>query len=281
MVEMETVIELKNLGLKAGRHYLLKDINWQIHRGEHWVVFGMNGSGKTTLLSIIAGFNNDTHGELKIMGVAYTRQNILALRRRIGWVSSSFFDKCLSQETVLDIVLSGLSGTFGVSGAISDKDVLKAKGLLDELHLHDKSGTSFVLLSKGERQNVLIARALIAEPEILVLDEPCTGLDVFAREYLLSTLRTLARQTNVTIIYVTHYTEEILDVFEHCLLLRNGRVYAQGLTENLFCEETLANFLEYPVQLLTEHGRRYLTMTVSSGLPQILGYKRREVLDNG
>lgn len=105
----------------------------------------------------------------------------------------------------------------------------------------------FDFLSKGERQNVLIARALMTNPELLILDEPCTGLDVFSREYLLSTIRDLAQTTDVTIIFVTHYTEEILDIFPNCLLLKNGRIYAKDHTDQIFTSERLSEFLNYPV----------------------------------
>ena len=122
-----------------------------------------------------------------------------------------------------------------------------------------KIAQPFRELSKGERQKVLIARALIAEPEILLLDEPGTGLDVYARDQLLTMVRRLAEK-QLTIIYVTHYPEEILDIFEHCLLLKQGRIYRSGLTESLFTVETLSTFLNYPVRLKRELGHYYLSV---------------------
>ncbi|MEE0435658.1 MAG: ATP-binding cassette domain-containing protein, partial [Peptococcaceae bacterium] len=162
MVDVDNAIELKHLYCKVGSQVLLGDINWTVKVGEHWIVFGMNGSGKTTLLSIISGFNNYSKGLLRVFGEEFTAENILSLRKRIGWVSSSFFDKCYRNETVLDIVLSGLTGTLGVAGMTSDYDVHKALQLLSELNVGDKAGVAFSALSKGERQNVLIARAMIA-----------------------------------------------------------------------------------------------------------------------
>ena len=154
-----TIIEAKGLCCKIGSRYLLKDIDWQIEKGQHWVVFGENGSGKTTLLSIIAGFNAQTHGSLKVFGQEYGPENILDFRRKIGFISSSFFDKALSRESALDIVLSGKFGTLSTGYGVRDQDVKKAKTLLGELRLRDKVNRPFDLLSKGERQNVLIARA--------------------------------------------------------------------------------------------------------------------------
>ena len=266
LTKTSPIIEVKNLSCKAGYRYLLQNINWTVNEGEHWVVFGMNGCGKTTLLSIIAGFNAATHGELKVFDEEYTQENILDFRRRIGWVSSSFFDKNLTQESALDIVLSGKFGTLGLGYDITNQDVIKAQNLLQELRLGDKVNCPFHLMSKGERQNVLIARAFMGDPEILVLDEPGTGLDVFAREYMLSTIDELAKKSNMTIIYVTHYTEEILDVFDNCMLMRDGCIYQQGNTKELFTEENMSKFLQYPVTIEQNGDRMQVRMQVKSKL---------------
>ena len=244
--------------------------NWQVKKGDHWVVFGMNGCGKTTLLSIIAGFRAHTHGDLQVFGEPYTKENILEFRKKIGFISSSFFDKALSCEAALDIVLSGKFGTLGVGYEISNQDVIYAKALLKELRLGDKINRPFDLMSKGERQNVLIARALMGKPEILVLDEPGTGLDVFAREYMLSTVQDLAENTSMTIIYVTHYTEEILPCFENCMLMRAGRIYAQGKTEDLFTDQKISALLEYPVHVAQLGERMQVRLNVDSCIRMML-----------
>lgn len=259
---MDTIINVDHLGCKSGFKFLIQDINWKVKKGEHWLVFGMNGSGKTTLLSIIAGWKAHTHGKLEVFGEQYTDDNVLAIRRRIGWVSSSYFDKYFSKESALNIVLSGVFGTFGLDDQINDVDVIRAKELLCELRMKDKINYPFDLLSKGERQNVLIARALVSNPEILVLDEPGTGLDVFAREHLLSTVRDLAEKTEATIIYVTHYPEEIQPFLSKCLLLKNGKVYAQGETKKIFNDAFMSAFLEYPVDV-KEFDETYYRMNLS------------------
>lgn len=266
----ETIIRAKGLGCRSGHRYLLREINWEVQKGQHWVVFGMNGSGKTTLLSIIAGFKTHTHGSLEVFGQQYGTGNVLSLRKRIGWVSSSFFDKYYGKESAMQIVLSGLFGTFGLGYDVTDEQVVLAKTLLSRLGLEDKIDRPFYMMSKGERQNVLIARALIASPEILVLDEPGTGLDVFAREYMLSIVRELANETGVTIIYVTHYPEEILDVFQNCLLLKHGRIYAKGKTEELMNSKQLSSFLEYPVEVTKLTGKLQIDLTVQAGITKLL-----------
>lgn len=193
-MQSDYVIELDNVCCKAGYRYLLQDINWKVKQGEHWVVFSMNGSGKTTLLSIIAGFKHFTAGRLNLFDDSYSNANILDIRKRIGWVSSSFFDQYYAKESALNIVLSGKHGTLGLDMDLNLTDVLLAKELLEKLDLGDRCNYSFDMLSKGERQNVLIARALFSKPDILILDEPCSGLDIYNRNYLFHTLKELGEK---------------------------------------------------------------------------------------
>ena len=263
------VIELNNVSCKAGYQYLLRDITWQVKPGEHWVVFGMNGSGKTTLLSMIAGFKHFTSGTIRLFGEEFSNDNILAVRKRVGWVSSSFFDRYYTKESALNIVLSGKYGTLGLGEDIILEDVLLAKKLLVELKLGDKIDRTFDMLSKGERQNVLIARALFSDPDILILDEPCSGLDVYNRSYLFSTIEALSQKKDLTIIYVTHYVEEIIPLFDQALLLKNGHTFAQGRTEELFTDAKMQALLGYPAQVEKINGTYYLQMTVQSSLADL------------
>lgn len=246
---MKTIIKTTDLACQSGRKYLINQINWQVEKGEHWIIFGLNGCGKTTLLSIVAGFKGQTKGELEVFGKSYTEDNIFSLRQKIGWVSSSFFDKYLSWESALSIVLSGVSGTLSMSRAITDNDVKRALALLRQLRLGKKIDQPFALMSKGERQCVLIARALVSQPEILILDEPSTGLDIYAREYILTAVDDLARHTDMTIIYVTHYIEEILPSFDKTMLMKDGQIYAQGVTSDMLSDDLFTSFLNYPVHI--------------------------------
>ena len=244
---MSVIVKAEHLSCQSGRRYLIHDINWEIEKGDHWIVFGMNGCGKTTLLSIIAGFKGETSGKLEVFGEEYNEENIFSHRKRIGWVSSSFFDKYLSWESAMDIVLSGVSGTLSLSKDITDDDVKRAKLLLKKLRLGNKMAQPFALMSKGERQCVLIARALISNPEILILDEPGTGLDIYAREYVLQAIADLAETTDMTIIYVTHYVEEILPMFDKTILMKDGYIVEQGKTSEMFDNESISRLLGYPV----------------------------------
>ncbi len=266
----EYVIDLEHISCKSGYRFLLRDITWQVKAGEHWVVFGMNGSGKTTLLSIIAGFKHYTSGSAKVFGEAFSNDNILTIRKKVGWVSGSFFDKYYNKEAVLDIVLSGKSGALGLSGNINLADVLLAKKLLADLKLSDKINRPFDLLSKGERQNVLIARALLTNPDILILDEPCSGLDVYNRSYLFSTIEELSRKKDLTIIYVTHYTEEIISLFSKALFLRSGHIFAKGPTAELLTDEKIEALLGYPAKVSQSGGTYYLQIATKSSLAGLL-----------
>lgn len=273
---MQPIIEVKKLCCKSGYRYLLHNINWEVQKGDHWIVFGMNGCGKTTLLSIIAGYNDFTAGSVKVFGEAYNNDNILQNRKKIGWVSSSFFDKYLTWESALNIVLSGLTGTLSIQFDIADADVKQAKKLLKELRLGDKINQPFCLMSKGERQCVLIARALISNPEILILDEPGTGLDIYAREYVLKTVEDLALHTDITLIYVTHYAEEILPMFDKILLMRDGKQYYQGKTEDAMNAEQLTDFLRYNADVQKNGDKYDIQLDVEYGLNKSIFMDRKE-----
>lgn len=259
---MSVIIKAENLSCQSGRHFLVHQINWTVHSGDHWILFGMNGCGKTTLLSIIAGFKGYTQGKLEVFGQAYNEENIFKLRKRIGWVSSSFFDKYLSWESALSIILSGVSGTLSMSKEIQDEDVKQAIALLKEFRLGGKIDQPFALMSKGERQCVLLARALISRPELLILDEPGTGLDIYAREYVLRAIDDLAKYSKMTIIYVTHYAEEILPTFDQTMLMREGRIYKVGKTADLFTNEIFSDFMDYQATVNQQEGAVSIKMDI-------------------
>ncbi len=247
----EPILSTRGLGCQSGNRFLLKGIDWDITEKSRWIVLGMNGCGKTTLLSILAGYQDYTHGTLRYRGTDYRALDILTLRQKMGWISNSFFDRIYQNESVEDLVLSGLSGTLGPEdGVIRDGHVRKLKRLLTTLGLEDKLDAPYNWLSKGERQNILILRALLTQPETLVLDEPMTGLDVVSKQKMMRFVQGVARERLHTILYVTHHFEEISpDLFDYCLLLRRGQVYQQGPTEDVMTSEVISRFLRHPVEL--------------------------------
>lgn len=242
-------VEAIDLSHKQGAKHLLREINWNIAENEHWVLFGLNGCGKTTLLSILAGYRHYSAGTIKLFGEILTKENAIALRRQVSFVSTSFFDNLYNHENVLNIVLSGLTGNLNVRHTITDADVRKAKQLLTALGLREKYCYPYDLLSKGQRQKVLIARALINPPKLLILDEPCTGLDIFAREFFLNTISQIAAETNTAIIYVTHHVDEIIPTFTKAALMKNGSLHSQGNLTDIFTAENMSDFFEAPTSV--------------------------------
>lgn len=240
----ERIVDVKALSYQVGSRYLLKDIHWQVDQGENWLLFGLNGCGKTTLLSIIAGYRGFLQGEVAVFGQA---KPDLRERRRIAFVSSSFFDKLYRQEAVLDIVLSGKFGTLGIDYRIEDRDILKAKQLLSAFHVGQMVNKPYHQLSKGERQNVLLARAMMGDPSLFILDEPCSGLDIAARAEVLAGISRLTQDRAKTVVYVTHYADEILEGFEQTLLMKNGRISHQGATKALLTAPILSAFMGRPL----------------------------------
>lgn len=164
-----------------------EEINWEVKTNEHWAILGLNGSGKTSLLNIVTGYHFSTTGKVTVLGNEFGKTNLPNLRKKIGYVSSSLekFSQLLEQETVEEVVVSGKFASFGIYEEVTDEDWEKAGSLLTALRLDYLNGKTFNKLSQGEKRRVLIARALMCDPEILILDEPCTGLDVFSREEVL------------------------------------------------------------------------------------------------
>ena len=221
--EKPIVIEMQHIYYKAGKRPLLQDINWKVRQGEHWLVYGDNGSGKTTLLSLIAGYGEIYSGCFKVFGEEYKPENVFKLRKRIGWVSTSFFDKYYRNESVSDILLSGLSGSLGVRFDIDLKDVKSAREALMRFDLADKFNALYRMLSKGEQQKVLLTRALLQQPEILLLDEPLSGLDANSEKNVQMMLSEIAMNTQSTILFVSHHPEEFAESIQYSLRLHKGR----------------------------------------------------------
>lgn len=252
------IVELKNVSVIRNYKYLLKDINWKIKAGEHWVIFGLNGAGKTMLLNMLNGYIFPSKGELKVLGKTVGQYDMRKLRKSIGWVSSSIQEKFHDYSTAMDIVMSGKFATVDLYDEVTEEDRIHAKNclkMLNALFLADREYRTF---SQGEKQRVLIARGLMAQPELLILDEPCTGLDIIAREQLLEIIKNLSEDENApTLIYVTHHTEEILPTFSHTLLLKRGEIYSAGITDEILTKENLSEFLEAPI-VYEKYGHRIL-----------------------
>lgn len=252
------IIEAKQISVTRDRKYILKEINWSVKAGEHWAVLGLNGSGKTTLLDLINGYIFPSKGEIRVLGKIFGKYDWRELRKSIGWVSTALQERLYVSESVEDIVVSGKFALIGLSENPDQEDRAFAKSLLERLGILNLSNRTYQTLSQGEKQLVLIARGLMSSPRLLILDEPCTGLDIFAKERLLSIIEKLSGEPDApTLIYVTHLTEEILPAFDHTLLLRRGQVHSSGKTTAVLTKDNLCDFFEAPV-LFEKQGNRFL-----------------------
>lgn len=254
--ECYVILNIRGVSWRRKDKLILNQVSWQIHSGEHWCLVGLNGSGKTTLLNIINGYIWPTEGTVTVLGHTYGQVRIPEFRKRIGWVSSSLKERFHVHEATEEIVLGGKFATIGLHDEVGQEDIHKAIELMAKLGCEGLRGREFATLSQGEQQKILIARALIAGPDILILDEPCTGLDLLAREQLLSMIDTLTQQENgPALIYVTHHIEEILSGFTHTLLLKQGEVYDAGVSSEIVTTEALSGFFEVPIEV-HERGKR-------------------------
>jgi iron complex transport system ATP-binding protein len=254
-----SVIHMQGVSRIEGNKYILRHINWDVQQGEHWAIIGLNGSGKTTLLNMVNGYIWPSEGEMSVLGKRFGSYDIRELRKKIGWVSSSLQEKFYTNETAKEIVLSGKSATIGLYDSPKSKDIDHAVMLLSRLKCEHTAAQPYWTLSQGEKQKVLIARALISSPHLLILDEPCVGLDIFSREHLLSQIEHIGRQESApTLIYVSHRTEEILPVFTHTLLLRRGAVHSQGKTREVLTTGNLSAFYQTPVDIQWNKDRAWI-----------------------
>lgn len=240
---------------------ILRDITWQVAAGEHWCLVGLNGSGKTTLLNIINGYIWPTKGEVTVLGRRFGTCDLRELRKQIGWVSSSLQERLYGQQTAEEIVLSGKFASIGLYDEIAEEDREQAAELLRSFDCASLLQRPYATLSQGERQKVLIARALMAKPRLLILDEPCNGLDLIARENLLSMIgQIVERPDTPTLLYVTHHIEEILPCFSHTLLLRRGEIYMAGATAEVLTAPNLSRFFELPIQIERREQRFWVSL---------------------
>lgn len=255
------IIDIQNVSWDRDNKSILQNINWTVRKGEHWCLLGLNGSGKTTLLNMINGYIWPSEGRMSVLGKTFGEFDLRELRKSIGWVSTALQQKLYGSETALKIVLSGKFATIGLYDQTDTEDLGKAESLLKSLGCAVLMKRTYDTLSQGERQRVLIARALMASPKLLILDEPCTGLDVFAREQLLQMIASVAAQQDApTILYVTHHVEEILPCFSKTLLIKDGQVFAAKQTSELLTSAMMSDFFAVPVEIQRRDGRNWLSV---------------------
>jgi len=240
---------------------ILHDVNWQVSRPEHWVILGANGSGKTSLLSALTGYLMPTAGEISLLGETYGQSDWRELRKQIGIVSSSVRQMMADEEPALETVASGKYAMIDFWGRLTRAEKARARKLLCQVECEYLADRPWRVLSQGERQRVLIGRALMAKPRVLILDEPCAGLDPAAREHFLAFIQRLGRQTHApTLVFVTHHVEEIMPVFTHVLLLKSGAVLAAGTKAGILNSRNLSQAFNARMQLRKAKNRYTLAV---------------------
>jgi iron complex transport system ATP-binding protein len=254
---MTAVLEFADVTVRRGQATLLDQVSWTVEEDERWVILGPNGAGKTTLLQVAAAQIHPTSGVAGILEEVLGTVDVFELRPRIGLTSAALAERIPRHERVHDVVVSASYGVIGRwREAYDDLDHDRAANLLDEVRAARLRDRTFGTLSEGERKRVQIARALMADPELLLLDEPAAGLDLGGREDLVSTLSVLAMDPDSpATVLVSHHVEEIPPGFTHALLLREGRVVASGLLDHVITEQNLSATFGMPLVLSHEDGR--------------------------
>ena len=250
------VLELLDVTYRRDGSEIIHGVSFTVRAGEHWAMIGPNGAGKSTLLGFCGAVTHPTSGTVRVLGEQLGRVELQALRRAIGHVNPRH--PLRSPLTVRDIVLTGLTGTIetALRWRPTPDEASRADGLIAALGLGAKAGSRWNVLSQGERGRVLIARALICEPRLLLLDEPSTGLDIAAREQLLETVDLLAEtHPEVASVLVTHHLEELPESTTHALLIAHGRTVAVGGIDDVITTETVSRAFEHRIRVEKADGR--------------------------
>lgn len=255
----DAVLQFIDVSVRRGSKTLLDKVSWVVEEDERWAVLGPNGAGKTTLLQIAAAVMHPTEGVALVFGQRLGATDLFELRPRIGLASASVGERIPSDERVLDVVVSAGYSLLGRwREAYGRLDARRAAMLLDRLGVGTLGERSYSTLSQGERQRVQIARALMADPELLLLDEPAAGMDLGGREDLLSRLTRFAADPDAPAsVLVTHHVEELPPGISHALLLRDGAIVASGLARDVLTGRNLSATFGMSLRVERRRGRWY------------------------
>lgn len=258
VIRTEDVEVFRWSGALQERVVLLTGIDWQVDRGEHWVVLGPNGAGKTTLLHLAAADSHASSGSVDVLGRRLGNTDMRALRENIGLVDARTSRAIPARRSVFEVVESGAFNSIALQRQrLDDSHRERTQGLIRTVGIEALATRSFGECSQGERQRILLARALMANPELLLLDEPASGLDLPSREQLIAAMVSMAEHDpSLTSVTVTHHLEEIPPTATHALLLRNTRILAQGRIEETLNSANVSACFDLPIEV-GERGRRW------------------------
>lgn len=236
---------------------LLRDLTWRVELDERWVVLGPNGAGKTTLINLAAGRSHPTSGTMYVLGEQLGRTDLTELRTRVGLSTAGLAERIPGEETVRNVVVTAAWSVVGRWRESYDEgDLARAEGLMAQFGVGHLADRAYGTLSEGERKRTLISRALMTDPELLLLDEPAAGLDLGGREDLVGRLAAVAADPDSpALVLVTHHVEEIPPSFTHAMLLRQGEVVAAGLLDEVVTSDNLSATFGLPLKVGYEDGR--------------------------
>lgn len=241
---------------------ILKDINWKVKPGEHWAILGANGSGKTSLIMAISGYLPFGGGRIYLLDGWIGKINLIEQRKKIGIVSQSlseYIAKNVPFITPVELVLSGLFGSLRLVDPVSEAERERALQILTEIGCADLVAKHFNVLSTGEKQRCMLARGRMAQNELILLDEPCAGLDLGARERFLYSVNMMIKSEDApTTIFITHHPEEIVAGISHVLLIHHGEVVASGPKSEVMTAELLSKTFDLPLRVASDNGRYWV-----------------------
>ncbi len=251
-----SVISLEQVCVRRGQRSILNNVSLGLAPGEHCVMLGPNGAGKTTLLGVISGYLWPSSGCVSVLGEQFGQADLHQLRQRIGLVSQANLREFGPRMSGRDVVYTGAKGTLLLSELPTASQCCRAEQLIEQFALAKVVDSRFALLSAGERQRVLIARALMNKPVLLILDEPAAGMDMAGREGLLAYIEKFAATENTaTLLMVTHHISEIMPSFARVLLLKDRAVLAYGDKDSILTEQNISQLYDLPVKLEARSGR--------------------------
>lgn len=262
MNDNDLAVNINNASVYLGGREILHDLNWSVKNGERCFILGANGAGKTTLVKMLMGYAWPIYGaEVEILGHRFGQTNLVELRKHIAWVSPFMQQWTGTEWTGLEMVLSGIDGTLGLFRKCTEEEIDRAKAVMKRLRCDHLVEQQIFTMSSGEQVKILIARALLTEPDLVILDEPNVYLDLTGREFLLEEINHIAEtHPHVTIIFITQRIEDILPVFDRGMILAKGRIVHNGKREDVLTGENLSNIFELPIELVRNQSGRLWAM---------------------
>jgi iron complex transport system ATP-binding protein len=259
-ISIAPAIDVRNTTVTRGKRKILSNISWSVPAGGCAAILGPNGSGKSTLARVIMGQMWPSSGEVRILGQLFGETDLNQLRESIRLVQSANFVEFDPEETVQRVVLTGFFGTVGLYQPVTPAMTRRANQLIRQVGLKTEATQAYRTLSSGERMRCLVARALVIEPKLLILDEPTAGLDVLAREQVLATVRHLVLQSRrpPALLMITHHVEELLPETKSVLVLKAGKVAAVGLPREVLTTAVLSDVYDFSVEVTRRGGRFWL-----------------------